>query len=224
MTDTPVENPTVEDALNPKAPETETPKGEDKTNPLAEGDKPKAPDTVPHSVVGKLRQRVRELTGKVEAMAQTPEDVPDPSTHPAEYHAYMEQRAVEREQNARLNYSQQLAEEEYGVDAVEEALEALQTLNNPVVSAQIKAAASPWDAMVKWHVANKDLLLAQTDPVAFAAKIKQDVMDEIAGKKKPEDGKTPLGKTGPSTADLTSGKDGETPFVPPTLDAIFGDG
>lgn len=108
---------------------------------------------------------------------QAPE-VPDPYTDPEGYQRYIVQQAHETALSERLDASQMLAEEKYGAEKVQAALQAVQRAG-PQIAQQIIRQRHPYKAMVEWFERMTVMEEIGPDPQAYREKIKAEILAEL---------------------------------------------
>lgn len=126
-------------------------------------------------MMGMLQQM---MTGQLPQQQQEQID-PDAPVTVATLQAFAQNMAQQMETgriNERLNDSQYRATQKYGAEAVSAALEAAKASGT---HRQFISQPDAYEALVNWHKGQQVVAQIGTDPEAYAAKIRQQVMAEL---------------------------------------------
>lgn len=168
------------------------------------------------------RSELRELKNAQPRPA--PQPAPDMYDDPEGYRAHQEQQYRVREQNLRLDMSEELARQAHGDDVVDAAFEALKATNDPTISASIMQARSPWGEVVKWHKAHKVQSEIGSDPDGWMKRQRAEIRAQVQAEMVAEQAKLRAATSAPSMANVTGTGGGlKSTWTGPTpLDEIIG--
>lgn len=221
---------TPEQEAKPSEPEPPEPSEEGKTPDAPVKEPAKADDDangmVPAAVVADLRRQLRELkAGKQEA--PKPEPMPDAIDDPAGFQRALAQQLEGATTRTKLELSRYLAEQEFGAEAVQDAIEYFDQPEHAAQSRQFLSKPSPFHEAVKFVRAQK-AVAEIGDPQKWIAdqttKIREQVLAELKAEMATNEIKAAAGKPAPSLANA-NGSGGASPpgwSGPVDLDALLG--
>lgn len=170
---------------------------EPKTEPEA-----KPETTVPLAALLDVRKELQELkslaTPKPEPVA-----APDVFEDPKGYSAHMQSQIQQVTNNARLDFSEDMARTTHGDAVVDAAFEAFKAKSDPATQQAIMATRSPWNEVVKWHQQQTIADEIGNDPTAYRAKIEAEVREKVEAEMVAKQAKDKAGQLAPSLADVT---------------------
>lgn len=122
-------------------------------------EEPKGAHNVPLAVLLDERDKVKsakreadELRRQIAEMqaSQTPQAIPDPYEDPQGYQSYVQQQVQQQAFNLRAEMSGRFAEQKYGKEAVEQAVQWAQTQTvDPFLGQRVQASQSPVEFVVE---------------------------------------------------------------------------
>lgn len=190
----------VEEA--PKADEPEPqPEPEKAPEPEPVKDEPKE-QHVPLAALQAEREEKRGLKARLDQIErylaqQNQPQQPTLQEDPAGYLQSLEARFSQREANLVAEMSERLTRAHHGDDLVNEAFAAAEASG---ALDQFKGKKDAWGDLVKWHKAQKVAREIGDDPDAYKARLRQELMAEIAA----ERAKSPANQPAPSLAGETN--------------------
>ena len=124
---------------------------------------------------GQLEAYQRNLASQQQPQQQQEFQPPDPFDDPNAYRQYVVGEAQRAALNERLNASQMMAEDRYGADAVNAALQAAQAAG---VARQFIGTAHPYREMVEWHK-RATAIQKIGDPEQYEKSLREKMREEL---------------------------------------------
>jgi hypothetical protein len=192
-------------------PEANTPDPEPAPEPAPE------PTMVPVAVVQELRNELRALKAAQPQPPETP--APDFYEDPQGAVRHQMQPIQNEVLNMRLDMSQAMAEQQFGVDVVQKATDALAAAaqTNPGIAQSVMQAKSPYHEVVKWHQQQQVSAEIGSDPDAWKAKEREKIRAELQAEMVTEAARAKAAQPAPSMANANGvGGGAQNTFAGPT--------
>jgi|GEM_PF-3448417 len=188
---------------------------------------PTVPLAVFKSMRDDLKQQLDQFKRQIGQQQKEPEPEPvkppDMFENPEAYQSFMQSQMQQMIASARADMSQAMVEQEYGKEAVNEALDAVKA--QPALARQFMNDAHPYAKLMEWHQSQKVAQEIGPDPAAYREKLEKELRQKIEAEMAAKQAQEMAGKKAPSLAGV-NGSGGNTDpgwQGPSDLNALIGE-
>lgn len=166
-----------------------------------------------------MERKVKEFERKLQEQQKPEAKAPDMFEDPEAYQRHQQQQVQSGFWNQTLNTSEMVARSQHGAEVVEAATQAFMEAaqSNPGLQHELRAQQHPYQFVIDWHKRQQVLEQVGTDPEAYKAKIREEIMAELQGSKPAQQSAPPK-----SVVSAPSAGREAPPVKGETFDQLFG--